>query len=50
REERIALLERVIEVFKKRMGDVAEAISLEMGAPTKLAQAAQAPSGLSHFM
>ena len=25
REERIALLERVIEVFKKRMGDVAEA-------------------------
>ena len=50
REERIALLERVIEVFKKRMGDVAEAISLEMGAPTKLAQTAQAPSGLSHFM
>ena len=50
REERIALLERVIDVFKKRMGDVAEAISLEMGAPTKLAQAAQAPSGLSHFM
>ncbi len=50
RGERIELLERVIEVYKRRMGEVAEAIQLEMGAPTKLAQAAQAPSGLGHFM
>ena len=50
REERIALLERVIEVFKKRMGDVATAISQEMGAPAKLAKVAQAPSGLGHFV
>ena len=49
REERIALLERVIDVFKKRMDDVAEAISTEMGAPTKLAKMAQAASGLGHF-
>lgn len=50
RGERIELLEKVIEVYKRRMGEVAEAIQLEMGAPTKLAQAAQAPSGLGHFM
>ncbi|WP_150304986.1 aldehyde dehydrogenase family protein [Pseudomonas saliphila] len=49
REERIALLERVIAVFQKRMPEVAEAISLEMGAPAKLSNQAQAPSGLAHF-
>ncbi|MEN9806796.1 MAG: hypothetical protein RL756_1316 [Pseudomonadota bacterium] len=48
--ERIALLERVIEVYKKRLPDLAAAISDEMGAPLKLAGAAQAPSGLGHFM
>ncbi len=50
REERIALLERVVAVYKKRMGELAEAVSLEMGAPTKLAQAAQVPSGLGHLV
>ncbi len=50
REERVALLERVIEVYGRRLGDLAEAISQEMGAPAKLAQKAQAPSGLGHFM
>ncbi len=49
REERIALLEKIIAVFQKRMGDVAEAISQEMGAPAKLSKMAQAPSGLGHF-
>ena len=49
REERIALLERILGVFKKRMGEVAEAITAEMGAPDKLSQMAQAPSGLGHF-
>lgn len=49
REERIALLERVMGVFHKRMGEVAEAISIEMGAPAKLSKVAQAPSGLGHF-
>ncbi|MFM8353423.1 MAG: aldehyde dehydrogenase family protein, partial [Gammaproteobacteria bacterium] len=50
REERIALLERIIEVYKTRLPDLAAAISDEMGAPLKLAGAAQAPSGLGHFM
>ncbi len=50
REERVALLERIIDVYKKRMKDVALAISDEMGAPLKFALNAQAGSGLGHFM
>jgi aldehyde dehydrogenase (NAD+) len=50
REDRIALLERVIEAYKKRLGELAETISLEMGAPMGLAKAAQAPSGLAHLL
>ena len=50
REERVALLERIINVYKARMKDVAVAISDEMGAPMKLALNAQAASGLGHFM
>lgn len=49
REERLELLGRIIEVFKKRMPDVAAAITAEMGAPDKLSKHAQAPSGLGHF-
>jgi aldehyde dehydrogenase (NAD+) len=50
REERIALLERVIESYQKHYAKIAEAISTEMGAPTKLASEAQAGSGLGHLM
>jgi aldehyde dehydrogenase (NAD+) len=50
REERIALLERIINVFKTNMPRLAQAISDEMGAPMKLALHAQAGSGLGHFM
>ena len=50
REERIALLEKIIEVYKTRMGDLAQTVSQEMGAPMSLANAAQAPAGLGHFM
>jgi aldehyde dehydrogenase (NAD+) len=49
REERIALVERVIATYADRLGEIAETISLEMGAPRWLAKAAQAPSGLGHF-
>jgi aldehyde dehydrogenase (NAD+) len=48
--ERAALLERIIGAYQMRLGDIAETISLEMGAPAWLANAAQAPSGLAHFM
>ncbi len=50
KQERIELMESIISVYKDRLGDIAETISEEMGAPTKLANAAQAPAGLGHFM
>ncbi|MEO8602948.1 MAG: aldehyde dehydrogenase family protein, partial [bacterium] len=50
REERIALLERIIGVYSAHLPEMAETISQEMGAPMWLANAAQAPSALAHFM
>jgi aldehyde dehydrogenase (NAD+) len=47
REERIDLLKRIVEVYKRRIGDVAEAVTEEMGAPAWLASAAQRDSGTS---
>ncbi|HEY4370140.1 MAG TPA: aldehyde dehydrogenase family protein [Steroidobacteraceae bacterium] len=49
REERIALLERIIKIFQTNMPRLAQAVSDEMGAPMKFALHAQAGSGLSHF-
>lgn len=49
REERRALLEKVLKVYKKRYNDVAEAIRVEMGAPAKLAQGSQAGIGVGHL-
>src|SRR4051812_40621434 len=48
--ERAALLGRVIEEYKARIPDLAAAISQEMGAPIGFATAAQAPTGLGHFL
>ena len=50
REERVALLEQIIATYSARMGEVAAVISQEMGAPMPLANAAQAPAGVGHFM
>jgi aldehyde dehydrogenase (NAD+) len=49
-EERAALLEKIIGAYKERMGEIAETVSKEMGAPMSLANAAQAPAGLGHLM
>jgi aldehyde dehydrogenase (NAD+) len=49
KEERLALLGRVVEGYKARIGDIARAISEEMGAPISLAQTAQAGSGMGHL-
>ena len=46
----LRLLERIIDQYKSRIGDVAAAVSEEMGAPTGLATTAQAPAALGHFM
>ena len=48
-EERIALIERILDEYKARAADMAEAISLEMGAPIALARTAQVGSGIGHF-
>ncbi|MEM9564432.1 MAG: aldehyde dehydrogenase family protein [Actinomycetota bacterium] len=48
-EERIALLNRITELLGARSEDLAATISAEMGAPARLAKAAQAPSGMAHF-
>jgi aldehyde dehydrogenase (NAD+) len=48
-EERVALLERVIEQYMKRFADIASAISVEMGAPAGLAKSAQAGIGVAHL-
>ncbi|SCU86978.1 3-succinoylsemialdehyde-pyridine dehydrogenase [Cupriavidus necator] len=46
REDRIALLERIVEQYRLRMPEIAEAVRLEMGAPVTLCNAMQAPVGL----
>ena len=50
KEERIAVLEKIIAAYQARMPDLAQAVSQEMGAPMTLANAAQAPAGLGHIM
>ena len=49
RRERIELLEALIEEYRKRHDEMAEAISQEMGAPIELARRAQAAAGLDHL-
>jgi len=49
REDRLHLLERIQTEYQKRFGDVAHAITEEMGAPASLAQRAQAPIGIAHI-
>jgi aldehyde dehydrogenase (NAD+) len=47
---RLALLRRIIEVYKSKSEEMAETISHEMGAPLSLARKAQAPAGLAHLL
>lgn len=49
REYRIALLERVVEVYEANIERLARALSDEMGAPMQLAIQAQAGSGFRHL-
>ncbi|WP_269933395.1 aldehyde dehydrogenase family protein [Aminobacter sp. HY435] len=49
REHRLALLEKLLAAYNRRMRDMAEAISLEMGAPIKLALESQAACGAGHI-
>ncbi len=47
--ERLALLERLLEVTRARMEDLAQAISLEMGAPITMARNDQAGCAVGHL-
>ncbi|MFL6600948.1 MAG: aldehyde dehydrogenase family protein [Steroidobacteraceae bacterium] len=49
REERRALLQNILTVYKKRYAEVANAIRDEMGAPAKLANGSQAGIGVGHI-
>jgi len=49
REERLALLRRIVEVYTKRQDEVAAIITKEMGAPLWFSKAAQARTGLGHL-
>ncbi|MAI90979.1 aldehyde dehydrogenase family protein [Ponticaulis sp.] len=49
-EYRADLLEKIAAIYQERMAEIGQAIENEMGAPTWLAQAVQAPTGLGHYM
>ena len=49
KEDRIKLLEKLYENYKKRWADIAKAITLEMGAPKDFASKLQAGTGASHI-
>jgi len=49
RSERLDLLHRIVEVYKKRSHDLALAVSREMGAPRPFALSNQVGIGLSHL-
>jgi len=48
-EQRLGLLQRIVDAYKERWNDIAAAITAEMGAPAAFAQRAQAGSGLGHL-
>jgi aldehyde dehydrogenase (NAD+) len=50
REERLALLERIVEEYKKRAPDLAQSMAEEMGAPVSFAITAQVGAGIGAFM
>src|SRR5246127_1857840 len=50
REERVALLTRIIEVYKTRIKDIGASVSDEMGAPLPMAEKLQAGAGLGHIV
>ncbi len=49
KEERIKLLEKLYEIYKKRWNDISDAITLEMGAPKDFSSKLQTGTGASHI-
>ena len=50
REERLALMGRIVEEYKKRSKDLAQSMAEEMGAPVSFAEMAQVGAGIGGFM
>jgi aldehyde dehydrogenase (NAD+) len=50
REERLALMGRILEEYKKRIPDFAKSMANEMGAPISFASTAQVGAGMGGFM
>lgn len=48
-QERLELLDAIIAAYQRRSGDLAAAVTAEMGAPAWLASGAQVPLAVSHF-
>ena len=49
REERLGLLQAILAEYRKRAGDLADAVSEEMGAPASLAAGPQVALGIGHL-
>jgi aldehyde dehydrogenase (NAD+) len=49
KEERIALVERILEEYMARSADMAQAISMEMGAPIDMSSTQQVGAGAAHI-
>lgn len=49
REERLALMGRIVEEYQKRIPDIANSLAAEMGAPISLGNAMQGTAGLGGF-
>ena len=49
REERLALLEKIAAIYKRRFTEMGQTISEEMGAPISFATRFQAGAGMGHF-
>ena len=49
-DQRLTILRRIIDVYKAKSEETAQAISREMGAPITLARKAQVPAGLGHLL
>ena len=49
REERLDVLQRILAEYQKRVGDLAAAVTEEMGAPASLRQGSQVGLGIGHL-
>lgn len=49
REERLALLERILEIYKRREPEIAESLTREMGAPASISLSEQTAAGTAHL-